>query len=175
MRTDIDKKMLRLAVGGGNRGLVENGKMAWDKLCKRLDHVTVTSEKFTEYSKMGQSARNDLKNCAGYWIGAHCEDGRRKASTITTRDLVCFDIDSGNMYDGDIIKDLMEGCTPLNQYEFYCHSSRSHTPTNPKIRLVFRLTNRSKLTPTPPYLASSQPSLTRLCQSSIRCLFELHK
>lgn len=139
MRSDIDKKMLRLAVGGGNRGLVDNGKLAWDKLCKRLSHVTVTAEKFTEYSKMGQSARNDLKNVAGYWIGAHCEDGRRKASTIKTRDLVCFDIDSGNMYDGDIIKDLKEGNTPLSQYEFFCHSSRSHTPTNPKIRLVFPL------------------------------------
>jgi hypothetical protein len=52
---------------------------------------------------------------------------------------MCFDIDNGDLYDGDLLAELKAGTTAISQYEFFVHSSRSHTPVKPRLRLVFIL------------------------------------
>jgi len=136
-----DRKKVRIAVGGKNRGLVDNGTVTWRKLCRRLGEVTVTPEKFVEYQRGKVTWKNQLKNCAGYWIGAHCADGKRNKKSISTRDVLCFDVDNGDLYDGDLIKELQEGTSPISQYEFFVHTSRSHTFVKPRFRVVFLLAN----------------------------------
>ena len=136
-----DRKKVRIAVGGQNRGLVDNGTVSWRKLCDRLGRVTVTPEKFVQYQRGNVNWKNQLKNCSGYWIGAHCADGKRNKKSISTRDVLCFDVDNGDLYDGDLIKELREGTSPISKYEFFVHSSRSHTFVKPRFRLVFLLAN----------------------------------
>ena len=135
----LGRREVRISTGGDNRGLVNNATVKWDALMKRLSHVTVTAEKFIDYTRSSPDARNNLKNSSGYWIGAHCADGRRKKAGITERDVMCFDVDNGSLYDGDLVKMLREGKTPISEYEFFVHSSRSHTSINPRLRLVFLL------------------------------------
>lgn len=139
MTDTYDKKKVRIAIGGKNLGRVDNGTITWRKLCGRLSEVTVTPEKFVEYQRGKPQWKNNLKNCAGYWIGGHCADGHRTKKGMTVRDVLCFDIDNGDLYEGDLLKDLRDGNTGISDYEFFVHSSRSHTFVKPRIRVVFLL------------------------------------
>lgn len=137
--TPVLKREVRISAGGDNRGKVHNQTVTWGALMKRLSHVTVTAEKFIDYQRASPDVRNDLKNAPGYWIGAHCADGKRKKSGITERDIMCFDIDNGSLFEGDLVKMLRDKTTAISEYEFFVHSSRSHTSINPRLRLVFLL------------------------------------
>ena len=131
MRSEHAKKKLRISVGGTNRGVVQNGEVEWDKLIHTLSNPVVTPEKYLEYTRSSAARRNDLKNCAGYWIGANCANGSRRRENLSARDVVCFDIDNAQIFEGDLIQDLIDRNTELSEYEFFIHSTRSHTPLAP--------------------------------------------
>ena len=133
------RRKVRYSVGEGNLGAVQNYEAPWSRLCKMLSEPKATSEKFIEYQRAPDKVRAKLKNANGYWIGAHCETGRRKTNSIRERDVVCFDIDNGDLWPGDLIQALKTRKTAISEFEFFVHSSRSHTLVKPKLRLVFLL------------------------------------
>lgn len=133
------RRKVRYSVGEGNLGAVQNYEAPWSRLCKMLSEPKATSEKFIEYQRAPDKTRAKLKNANGYWIGAHCETGRRKTNAIKERDVVCFDIDNGDLWPGDLVQALKTRTTAISDLEFFVHSSRSHTLVKPKLRLVFLL------------------------------------
>lgn len=141
MSLDYNKKLLRISVGGSNRGVVTNGEATWSKIRNNLSYPVVTEETFEQYLDMDVSSKNDLKNINGYWIGAHCRNNSRARHNLSSRDLLCFDIDNVSLYDGDLLSELCNGETLLNEYEFFIHTTRSHAPRAPRIRVVFPLVN----------------------------------
>ena len=133
------RRKVRFSIGTGNLGAVQNVEGVWGRLCKMLSEPRVTPEKFIEYQRASDKQRAALKNAGGYWIGAHCDTGRRKTNTIRERDVVCFDIDNGDLWPGPLVQSLRDRKTGVSEFEFFVHSSRSHTVVKPKLRLVFLL------------------------------------
>jgi putative DNA primase/helicase len=143
-------RVMKIAVGGNNRGKVKNTHLTWDQFQKRIREPVRTKESFKKYLKLTADEQGPLKNSAGYWIGGHCEDGKRKRDAIHERDSITFDIDSAP---ADITDRLELGLTGVSGYEFAVHSSRKHSPSKPRLRVIFPL---KKAIPADQYTAAAR-------------------
>lgn len=109
----------------------KNREMLWSDLAKRLSQTTRTSETFEEYRKSAKSVRDDIKDVGGF-VGGTLKGGRRKADAVVWRQLITLD--------ADFIKGDFWTSVEL-MFDFAClaYSTHSHSPQNPRIRLVIPL------------------------------------
>lgn len=124
---------LRIATGTSNLGKVKNNTVTWEELATMLATPTVTKETLKAYLKLPKERQDELKNVNGYWIGGHCDDGRRAASKIKERDVLTLDIDDAP---ADLTNRLKAGLSGISHLEWYGHSTRKHTPENPRVRIT---------------------------------------
>lgn len=127
---------LKIANGTTNLGKVKNQVLTWKDLVKKLSDPTVTKEALKQYLKLPKERQDQLKNVNGYWIGGHCDGGRRATAAIQWRYVITFDIDDAP---ADIVERLELGLTGLSGYEWAAHSTRKHTPDKPRLRITIPL------------------------------------
>jgi hypothetical protein len=133
-----DKRRIRLAKGTARSlGKVKNQAIAWDQVCEMLGDVVRSGEKFKEYEKMSADERNKLKGSNGWLLGGHCDGGHRSKDSIEERDVLTFDLDDATQGHLD---DLRQGVSPISRFEFFWHTTRSHTADSPRIRIFVPLT-----------------------------------
>jgi putative DNA primase/helicase len=168
-RKTHDRLPLRIALGTRNLGKVKNKTTTWGELRQKLSEPTRTKEPFKRYLALPKEEQDRLKNIDGYWIGAHCADGRRASNAITERDIVCFDIDDAP---ADLVDRLKIGLTGISGYEFAVHSTRKHHPDKPRLRIAFPLAHAvsaEKFTPFIRILASKlDPTMDAVDDVSFR-------
>lgn len=131
-----DSVMLDFSTGKRNLGKVKNERAEWARLIKRLSTPTRTAELFRDYLKLSQNDQAPLKQVNGYFIGAHCDGGKRARDTIKRRNIITFDIDDAPP---GIIDELRFGLTGISKFEFFTHSTRKHCADKPRLRIVFPL------------------------------------
>jgi len=132
------KVMIRLAEGRSTSlGKVRNRAMSWRALGRELETPTRSKERFKTYQTLSQDDRNKLKNINGWFLGGHCEGGRRAKNTIKERDVITFDMDDA---EPDQLWDLKHGISGIANLEWFAHTTRSHTGDEPRIRIYFLLT-----------------------------------
>lgn len=133
-----DKFTLRIAViKPGDRGHATNKTVEWENLRKRLSLPKIDHDTTSEaYARMNADQRNKLKD-VGAFVGGHFKDGKRKRDNIEERSIVTLDIDAATPAQIEILND---GLSALSSYEFFGSTTRSHTATTPKWRLVFPTT-----------------------------------
>ena len=85
-----------------------------------------------EYVKLSSDEQLALKSVNGWVSPAPCKNNVRRLVNIEPRDLIALDIDHGNIA---ILEQIELGLHPLAGYEFYAHTTRSHTPDNPSLRM----------------------------------------
>lgn len=109
----------------------KNREMLWSDLAKRLSNTTRTGETYEEYRKSPKSVQDDTKDVGGF-VGGTLKGGRRKTEAVMWRQLITLD--------ADFIKGDFWTSVEL-MYDFAClaYSTHSHTPDNPRIRLVVPL------------------------------------
>ena len=107
-------------------------EVTWPQLCAKLTKVKRTAESSAEYKAMTKAQRGKVKDIGGF-VGGTLSGARRKASDVTGRSLVTLDIDFGTPGTPEIISDMLAGTA-------WClYTTHSHTPKDPRYRLVVPL------------------------------------
>ena len=107
-------------------------EITWAQLCAKLTKVKRTAETAAEYKSMTKTQRGKVKDIGGF-VGGTLRGARRKASEVTGRSLVTLDIDYGTANTPEIIADMLAGTA-------WClYTTHSHTPKDPRFRLVVPL------------------------------------
>ncbi|WP_331488015.1 hypothetical protein [Caminicella sporogenes] len=105
--------------------------MLWSNLVKRLSSTIRTSETYEEYKKLSKAKRDEIKDVGGF-VGGTLKGGRRKADAVVWRQIVTLD--------ADYVKgDLWAGVETILGYGAVMYSTHSHSPSNPRLRLVIPL------------------------------------
>ena len=131
-----DSVVLEISTGKRNLGKVRNERLNWGRLRKRLSTPTRTAESYRDYLKLSTNDQAPLKQVNGYFIGAHCDGGKRARDTIKRRNVITFDIDDAP---AGVLDELEFGLTGISGYEFFVHSTRKHRADKPRLRIVFPL------------------------------------
>ena len=106
--------------------------LSWEELTRKLTRVKRTSESMAEYKAMTKAQRGRVKDIGGF-VGGTLAGTRRKASEVTGRSLVTLDIDFGTAAVPGIVADMLEGT------QWCLYTTHSHTPKEPRFRLVVPL------------------------------------
>ena len=127
--------MLTYAITTGRSRLETEWKqreMTWQQLCAKLTKVKRTAETVAEYKAMTKAQRAKAKDIGGF-VGGTLRGTRRKATEVTGRGLVTLDIDYGTANVPGLVDDALAGTA-------WClYTTHSHTPKEPRFRLVVPL------------------------------------
>lgn len=98
---------------------------------KRLAKPVVTAETFAEFMAMDKAEQMKLKDQGGF-LAAISSDGTRKKDAIVARTMLVLDLDDADVTTLETIKS--------NAFcKMWVHSTRKHTATKPRYRLIVPL------------------------------------
>lgn len=138
----------RLIVGwadGTRRNFAKstNRQGSWEALKAKLSRPRVTGEKRAEFDKMSKDEQDDLKSIAGWISGAQIRGQHRSLKNVLPRNLLTIDIDYPRE---NLLDDITGRKIPVfSQWEAFWHSSRRHTPDEPRVRLFMPLSRKVDL------------------------------
>ncbi|VVT31391.1 hypothetical protein [Rhizobium sp. EC-SD404] len=99
----------------------------------------VTGENRRAFDRMSKAERGKLKSKAGWISGAQCESVWRNERIIKLRDLATIDVN----YAGPALPmRVQQGVFGMSDYKFLCHSSRRHTPEDPRLHFFIPLSRQ---------------------------------
>jgi predicted P-loop ATPase len=108
-----------------------NKAISWDALCERLKTTVRTTETVEEYPKLPKADRDRAKDIGGF-VAAELSGGRRKRETVVCRSMLSLDGDK-------VSPDFLDSFELLNTHAAAVYSTHSHTPENPRLRIVVPL------------------------------------
>ena len=122
-----------IAVGGSRKSLTwQNSRLSVSELYKRFEHPVRSSETMQEYLHLKKLQQDELKDCAGGFIGGELSSPRRKAGNVTGRDLITLDFDNIPGWQTDAVIAKMDAL-----HCGYCvYSTRKHVPERPRLRII---------------------------------------
>lgn len=103
----------------------------WSELVERLRIASRGTETLAEYLALPKSKQDDLKDVGGF-VGGSLADGRRKASSVTGRDLITLDLDTIPPFMTDDVLRRIDGLGCA----YAVYSTRKHEPAKPRLRLI---------------------------------------
>lgn len=127
--------MRSLAIAYGNNRQAKtwvNKTITYDELKDSLKVTIRTSESAEEYAKMRKADRDLAKDHGGFVAGALAY-GRRKVDSVEFRSMLALDGDH-------VAKDFIALYESVALYTSFLYTTHSHTPDNPRVRIVFPLT-----------------------------------
>jgi len=141
MAVRIAHKNKKIAVSIGepqNLGRSENKTLTIQKFIELFGSPVVTPEKHHEYVKMSDAKQRRLKVRGGWFLRAPVEKGVRNRHSILASYLVTLDVDYATP---EYLELLLSGGV-LPGYTLMAHTSRSHTPEKPRIRIMVFLKDK---------------------------------
>jgi predicted P-loop ATPase len=119
---------------GGSENLAEstNKETSFRQLGLSLSKPLVTREKFAQFKSAGDPEQHRLKRIAGWIIRAPITGGKRKKDSVEHGRLITLDIDNATPA---FMEQLLAGDV-LPEWTLFAHTTRSHTPENPRVRIV---------------------------------------
>jgi P4 family phage/plasmid primase-like protien len=128
-------RTLKITTGKTSRGgRVSQHELHWLALAKRLRKFRSADISLDEYRALSTDAKSDVKDAFGFFIGGHFSGNDRKKANLVGRSLLTLDIDYAEAFE---IEGIYE---TYRAYAYVVHSSMSHSPERPKLRLIFPLT-----------------------------------
>lgn len=127
----------KLLIATGNSRFAtkwKNQEISYSELLERLEETTRTQESFQEYKRTHKAQQADIKDVGGF-VGGALKEGRRKANYVINRTLITLDLDEVNT----TVNEIWDKVTMFNAYEVVMYSTHSHSPENPRLRLVIPL------------------------------------
>lgn len=122
-----------------NRSTARVQQLEWRKFVELFDDPPRSKETHQQYMDLDKQEKDRLKQSNGWFIGAPLRNGRRRNSEVLARTLVTLDFDDG--ITAEDLHELEISNHPLCKYEFLLHSTRSHTPDDPRLRIILPVTN----------------------------------
>ncbi len=133
---------VRIARGRGyNLGKARNQVMSWKQFCDMFQTPPRTNEKHRAYFKLPKTEQDKLKSSDGWYLGGPIKGSSRRKKAIQERDIITIDIDECSPELFDLIE---SGVLQIANYEYVAHTTRKHTPKNPRVRLNFPMTKAVK-------------------------------
>lgn len=101
------------------------------------DNVIRTKETMLEYQNGDKDFKLKCKDKGGFIAGSSLNN-KRDAISIQSRNMITLDMDYCPPNILDILKDKQDNSKELN-FPFFVYSTHSHTPENPRLRLIVPL------------------------------------
>ncbi len=108
-----------------------NKRTTFEELCDRFKLTRRTTETVAEYQKFTKDRRDAAKDVGGYVLG-HLKSGRRKKDTVESRSGITLDADHAD-------SGFIDSVEMLFSHKCAIYSTHSHTPENPRLRVVIPL------------------------------------
>lgn len=136
--TDHQSHRLKVSlIEKGDRGHADCSAMTWGELIDLLEDVKVDKRHTqAQYDAMDVDEKGFVKDVGAFVPGVF-RAGKRRAEALIERTALTLDIDevSPRQYDR-----IMEGLTPLGEWEWFATTTRGHRPDSPRCRIVLPLT-----------------------------------
>lgn len=124
---------LKVAYGNSrNSKKWSNKSISYDDLKNRLRVPIRTTETVEEYAKMNKAQRDSAKDHGGF-VGGALNGGLRRIDCVDCRSLIALDGDK-------ISTQFLECFESVAPYTACLYTTHSHTPDNPRVRIVFPIT-----------------------------------
>lgn len=124
---------LKIATAGSRfETLWKNDLTTWEDLKNHFRDPHIGHDTVAQYHSMKKSKKDDCKDVGGF-VGGHLRNGRRRKGHAYDRDLITLDLDTPST-------DLLDTLPNLLPCEWALYTTHSHTPDNPRYRLVLPLT-----------------------------------
>lgn len=160
-RRDIDTTRVVISAGrptnrGTGLGKVEQVTWTLKKLrAKFAEPLVDVNTPWSKYLKLQKIAKDldhpkhkeaanqilGMKMSAGNWTAARYEGKSRKVTDIVAKTMLVLDIDHANH---DQVLDIRSNLTPVSEFYWLAHTSRSHYPEKPKFRMAFPVSREMK-------------------------------
>lgn len=110
----------------------KNIHTTWETFAKKLLTRYDTKEKADEYKTMTKEQRSEIKDVGGF-VGGFLIGGKRTKGAVKFRSVLTLDIDKATHETAGKIRRQFE------KYNYVVYSTHSHTPEEPRLRLVMPL------------------------------------
>ncbi len=127
-----DRQITIFSAGSRWAEIWQGQTLHWSELVARLATPVRSTETLMEYLRLPKSKQDKLKDVGGF-VGGSLAGGRRKAGSVTGRDIITLDFDNiPAMATQDILKRL-----DSLGVGFAVYSTRKHEPARPRLRIIF--------------------------------------
>ena len=128
-------RQITISIGNSRKDLMwRQVRQTVSELYARLSTPVRGAETLQEYFQMKKSQQDDLKDIGGF-VGGALNGPRRKAINVVCRDVVTLDFDNIPGWQTELIINKTEELSCG-----YCiYSTRKHTPSAPRLRVVIAL------------------------------------
>lgn len=110
-----------------------NELTTWPRLLEQLRRPHRDGHTRAEYQALTKTQQGEVKDAHGGFVGGHLDHGQRKKNSVRARSLITLDLDTPPV-------DLLEQLPDLLPCEWFCYSTHSHTPEQPRLRIIIPLT-----------------------------------
>lgn len=109
----------------------ENQKISIREFASWFEKPLVTKEKYRDFKNASFKKKQQLKASAGWFIRCPIDGGIRNRKSVLPSQLITYDLDNvpAEMVESVLSGDVLPGIA------FVVHSTRSHTPESPRLRL----------------------------------------
>ena len=122
-----------VSTGRSNLGQVTNKQISLrkfrDKLAEPLEDSAIS---FADYQKLSPDEKAERKKVAGFVMAATFKDGKRKSANQNDRTLLTYDMDFITI---EQLENLRSGMAPICAFHWMMHTTRSHCPEKPRVRI----------------------------------------
>ena len=128
-------RTLTISVGGSRTSKKWSANETdWPALCERLRTPIRGTESHEAYMRMPKAQQDTLKEIGGF-VGGTLRGGRRKATSVTGRDLITLDLDAIRKGGVEAVLAAVNalGCASA------VYSTRKHEPDKPRLRVILPL------------------------------------
>lgn len=139
---DKDNLIVKFSVSKGrSRGLVKAASKTWTSFKEMFDEENIlrdTSITFAAFdalggTKEGKEIQAEKKAAPGSWVPALFTDGKRRKTNLKGRTMIAFDLDYVTV---EQVEAIRAGDVPFSQWEWFMHTTRSHCPERPRVRMM---------------------------------------
>ena len=144
--SQYEDRVVTIARGSAiNQAKCNNQSLPWSQF-RQLFHTPLrTTETQAYYQQLDKKnpERARLKVLNGWYLGAPIEGKTRNRTAVQARQIITLDLDT---LTPETFQQLtVHGNHYLSQYEMLLHTTRSHTPENPRLRAIILCENDIEL------------------------------
>lgn len=126
--------MIRLAVTKARNASMKSVEVEWPEFVKKFLDVKIADETAAEFAALSKDDKLDRKDVGGYILGSFSQAESRKKEHFESRTGIALDCDH---IEDSIHLAMIISKTKSLGFECVIASTRSHTPDNPRIRIIF--------------------------------------
>ncbi len=139
MKSQYSNKIIRIAVGRKNSyKYATNKEFSWHDFCESRRTPVMSEESHYEFMTEPKENQDILKAAAGWILGGEINGQLRSNLSVLNRSTITLDCE--DMADG-VYESICDGTNPICDHEFFAHTTRKHTPADPRLRIFLLVTD----------------------------------